>query len=493
MSRRFNRRQIAALLTGMAAAGPSWATAPQVSLRPKMRPLLPPKSPIRNFFEKSGLKGEFGCAAAALADGRLLSAENQTQGFAPASVAKTITAAYALYHLGADYRFRTELAMTGTLTDGVLDGDLILIGGGDPTLTTDRLAELAKALSSTGITQITGQFLYHHGGFSPVHQIDPDQPIHLGYNPSVAGLNLNFNRVFFEWTRNGQSYDFKLEARDLQFRPKANTVRMTSERRGMEVFKYAQTPELENWSVARSALGKGGGRWLPVRRPGTYTADVFHSLARHYGVALPMPQEAMRVQAHRRLCHIDSTPLSEILVDMLKHSVNLTAEGLGRAATRQSGGDYSTLKTSARHMQEWAARQLNMPDAQFVDHSGLGDRARITAQDMVRALVAAQQLMPSFPALLRRIKPRDTSGNLDRNSTAVIHAKTGTLHFVSALAGYVSSGVDTPYAFAVFTQNLERRARLTIWQRESSKAADYWNQRARYVQYVLLARWSKRG
>ena len=493
MSQRFNRRQIAALLTGAAVAGPAWASAPQTSLRPKARPLLPAKSPTRAFFEKSGLKGELGCAAAALADGRLLTTENQTQGFAPASVAKAITAAYALYHLGANYRFRTQLMITGTLSEGVLDGDLILAGGGDPTLTTDRLAELAKALKTAGVNQVNGRFFYHHGGFPTVHQIDPDQPVHLGYNPSVAGLNLNFNRVFFEWTRQGQAYDFKLEARDLKFRPKVNTVQMTSERRGMEVFKYSQTPELETWSVARSALGKGGGRWLPLRRPGACTADVFHSLARYYKIELPAPQEGRPDSAHRPLCHTDSAELSDILVDMLKNSVNLTAEGLGRAATQQAGGDASTLISSAQHMQQWAANKLNMADAHFVDHSGLGDRARIKALDMVRGLVAAQKLMPDFPSLLRQIKPRDTRGNLDRKSKALIQAKTGTLHFVSALAGYVTEGVDTPYAFAIFTQNLDRRARLSIWQRESSKAAEYWNRRARYVQYVLLARWSKRG
>lgn len=493
MRQRFNRRQIAALLTGAAVAGPAWASAPQTSLRPKARPLLPAKSATRKFFEKSGLKGELGCATAALADGRLLTTENQTQGFAPASVAKAITAAYALYHLGADYRFRTQLMISGTLQGGVLDGDLILAGGGDPTLTTDRLAALAEDLKTAGVDQINGRFLYHHGDFPTVHQIDPDQPVHLGYNPSVAGLNLNFNRVFFQWTREGKSYDFKLEARDLKFRPKVNTVKMTSERRGMEVFKYSQTPELETWSVARSALGKGGGRWLPLRRPGACTADVFHSLARYYEIDLPAPQKGRPDPAHRPLCHTDSAELSDMLVEMLKNSVNLTAEGLGRAATHHAGGDASTLISSAQHMQHWAANKLNMADAQFVDHSGLGDRARISAQDMVRGLVAAQQLMPDFPALLRRIKPRDTRGNLDRNSTALIQAKTGTLHFVSALAGYVTEGVNTPYAFAIFTQNLDRRGRLSIWQRESSRAAEYWNKRARYIQYVLLARWSKRG
>ena len=493
MRQRFNRRQIAALLTGAAVAGPAWASAPQTSLRPKARPLLPAKSATRKFFEKSGLKGELGCATAALADGRLLTTENQTQGFAPASVAKAITAAYALYHLGADYRFRTQLMISGTLQGGVLDGDLILAGGGDPTLTTDRLAALAKDLKTAGVDQINGRFLYHHGDFPTVHQIDPDQPVHLGYNPSVAGLNLNFNRVFFQWTREGKSYDFKLEARDLKFRPKVNTVKMTSERRGTEVFKYSQTPELETWSVAPSALGKGGGRWLPLRRPGACTADVFHSLARYYQIDLPAPQEGRPDPAQRPLCHTDSAALSDMLVEMLKNSVNLTAEGLGRAATHHSGGDASTLISSAQHMQHWAANKLNMADAQFVDHSGLGDRARISAQDMVRGLVAAQQLMPDFPALLRRIKPRDTRGNLDRNSKALIQAKTGTLHFVSALAGYVTEGVNTPYAFAIFTQNLDRRGRLSIWQRESSRAAEYWNQRARYIQYVLLARWSKRG
>ena len=63
---------------------------------------------------------------------------------------------------------------------------------------------------------------------------------------------------------------------------------------------------------------------------------------------------------------------------------------------------------------------------------------------MVRGLVAAQKLMPSFPALLRQIKPRDTRGNIDRKSKALIQAKTGTLHYVSALAGYVTEGLIPP-------------------------------------------------
>jgi D-alanyl-D-alanine carboxypeptidase/D-alanyl-D-alanine-endopeptidase (penicillin-binding protein 4) len=131
----------------------------------------------------------------------------------PASVAKTFTALYALDRLGADHRFETRLLATGPIRGGRLDGDLILLVGGDPVLDTDDLADMAAALVAQGVRQIGGRFLVSGGGLPSVTTIDPSQPIHVGYSPAVSGLVLNYNRVHFEWKRTAGGYHITMDAR----------------------------------------------------------------------------------------------------------------------------------------------------------------------------------------------------------------------------------------------------------------------------------------
>ena len=133
-----------------------------------------------------------------------------------------------------------------------------------------------------------------------------------------------------------------------------------------------------------------------------------------------------------------------------------------------------------------------MQNSLFIDHSGLGAASRVTPNDMVGALQKALLIWPDFPKLMKKIKPRDARGNLDRASGALILAKTGTLHYVSALAGYVTEGVVRPYAFAIFCQDLEQRQKLLASARETSRNARYWNRRATQLQQNVLRKWSQK-
>ena len=139
--------------------------------------------------------------------GEMLDSYQPDLALPPASVSKAITAIYARHVLGPEYRFVTRLFVTGPVVDGIVQGDLYLVGGGDPALDTDELAELAKAAVSAGVRGVTGRFFIDGSALPDINEIDPSQPDYLGYNPSISGLNLNFNRVYFEWKQTAAGYD----------------------------------------------------------------------------------------------------------------------------------------------------------------------------------------------------------------------------------------------------------------------------------------------
>ena len=119
---------------------------------------------------------------------------------------KAITALFALDVLGANHRFRTRLIATGNITGGVIQGALILVGGGNPMLTTDDLTEIAGQLKAAGLTEVKGKFLVYDGTLPRVKTIDKDQTVHAGYSPAVSGIALNYNRIHFEWRRKSGQY-----------------------------------------------------------------------------------------------------------------------------------------------------------------------------------------------------------------------------------------------------------------------------------------------
>src|SRR5680860_627520 len=108
--------------------------------------------------------------------GKVLEEGGGADGFPPASVTKAITALYALDALGPTYRFRTRLVATGPVQDSIIQGDLILAGGGDPLLDTDALATMASNLKAAGVRGITGDFRVYGGALPYERVIDAAQP-----------------------------------------------------------------------------------------------------------------------------------------------------------------------------------------------------------------------------------------------------------------------------------------------------------------------------
>ncbi|WP_040607684.1 D-alanyl-D-alanine carboxypeptidase/D-alanyl-D-alanine endopeptidase [Oceanicola sp. S124] len=492
MNRLPRRFVLGALLAGIAS--PLAAAAPATSLRPRLRPgglgevTVPDGEAL---IGKAGLTGRSSFALARVGTPALLESHDAETPLPPASVGKCLTALYALEALGPAHRFTTRVLGTGPLRNGRLEGDLILVGGGDPGLDTNDLAELAARLKAAGLREVSGRFLVHGASLPEARLIDASQPDHLGYNPGVSALNLNYNRVHFEWKQEAGKWRATMDARTDRYRPEVAIASMQIVDRDSPVYTYADRDGRDTWTVARGALGTGGSRWLPVRRPAAYAAEVFASLARSGGLVLKTPEMLHDLPAGTaELARHESPPLEEIAELMLRYSNNLTAEVLGLAASAQASGRPASIRASAAAMSDWARRTYGLREVAMVDHSGLGDASRFPTGDLVRLLSqprAAGFLRP----ILKDIPLLDEKGRKVVDPRVSVVAKTGTLNFVSGLAGYASTGDGAEYAFAILSGDVPRRDALSRAERESPRGGKAWLTRARRLQQALLDRWGQ--
>ncbi len=490
MTKQFSRRLfLAGLASG--AGSMAWGGAPSVSLRPQARPddfLRRTATGADALIQNAKLGGQVGFSVVDVKSGLVLEEHGGAKGLPPASVTKAVTALYALATLGAAHRFATRLIATGAVSNGVLKGDLILAGGGDPTLDTDALAGLAAKLKAAGVREVQGKLRTYGGTLPYVREVDTDQADHVAYNPSISGLNLNFNRVHFEWKRGSNGYTTTMDARSAKYRPAVQVARISVSPREGPVYTYKDRSAYDEWSVARKALGKGGARWLPVRKPEAYAAEVFATFARSQGIVLRMGKPLKSRPGGTALASHQSAPLRDILRDMLKYSNNHTAECVGLATSVARKAKATSLRVSGQEMSKWARSTLGMQSVKFVDHSGLGAASRVPAASMARALAAAAREGALKP-ILKPIGLRDASNNVVKNHPIKVMAKTGTLYFVSSLAGYITAPDGTELAFAIFTVNDKLRGRIDRQSGARPEGSSSWNKRSKTLQQKLIERW----
>lgn len=486
-----------------AVAGLAFAEAPLDVPRPPLRsgssaePELPPlgetrpvaREDLAELVREGGLEGKVSIALVDLRTGTIHAGWDEDLALPPASVAKALTALYALEFLGEGHRFTTRLLAAGPVENGRLDGDLILAGGGDPVLTTDRLAELARALAAAGIRQVGG-FRVHGGALPHVREISREQLPWLGYNPSVGGLNLNFNRVQFEWERAGTEYRLRMEAVGDNYRPDVTIARMRVEDRSLPAYTYAQDGERDLWTVARGQLGDSGSRWLPVRTPDLYAGQAFVGLANEEGIVLPQPTRIDALpEGTTEIGRLESDPLPTILEDMLLHSTNLTAEVVGLAASLARGLPVATPAESAAAMNDWV-REATGARVRLVDHSGLGGESRLSAREMA-VMLAHPGVRDRLWPILKDIVLTDRAGEAVRPPPGEVRAKTGTLNFATSLAGYTRTLKGTDMAFAYFSADVEARRAAAERDDEVPPGSREFLARSRRLQQVLLQRWGR--
>jgi D-alanyl-D-alanine carboxypeptidase/D-alanyl-D-alanine-endopeptidase (penicillin-binding protein 4) len=407
--------------------------------------------------------------------------------FTPASNMKLFSSAAVLHQLGPDFRFRTTVWAPGPPNiNGVLHGDLVLKGSGDPNLSgrplpydpkaergepLQPLGQLALQLAARGLKRVTGDIIGDDSAFEwepypPGWAID-DQP--WSYGAPVSALVVHDNTIELSVSPGDAVGDpVALSLRpSLEYLTIHNTARTVTSDQSAELDVRRLGAGGEIWLTGQLPMNSEPRKFnLAVDDPARWAAAAFIHELRRAGVRVDgQPRARHRypgdppfpAQPCCLLGSISSVPLSQLIQVANKESQNLHTEVLVRAAASDAG--FATTAAGAVQFLRAFAWLLGIPDTEFhfEDASGLSRKALVTPSSVIRLLEwmvqspAAQPWLDSLPiagvdgTLEQRMK---TQTSADR-----IRAKTGTISHVAALSGYVLRRPEPPILFSVFVNH----------------------------------------
>lgn len=400
---------------------------------------------------------------------------NAARPMNPASVMKLVTAFAALDRLGPAYTWTTRVATSGTIHDRVLDGNLYLVGSGDPVLDQDRVTRLLRRVRGFGIDRVGGDIVLDASAFSlPPH--DPNAFDGRGlrpYNSGPYGLLMHYNTLQLQLFPGHDSQagvgvapepGLSGVTVDNQLRTAAGPCGVWH--RNLEARLDAGRRLVLSGSLPADC---GPRTWAAAPLlPADYSATLTASLWAEAGGRLNgrvMDGQAP-LQAQTRFVH-ESPPLADIVRDMNKWSSNVIARqllatlGATAASVRSAGEDVVAAGARAAAAQLQGAG-VDTRGLVIENGSGLSRIERIRADSLGQLLIAAWQRpwMPEYIAALPMAGVDGTARRRLRDSPAngQAHVKTGTLDGVRAIAGYVLDRNGRRHAVVMMVNHPEAAA-----------------------------------
>lgn len=352
--------------------------------------------------------------------GKVIYSVNGEAGLAPASTLKTITAATALAVLGEDYQFETKISYSGNIANGILSGDLIINGSGDPSLGSDRFKSTTKdiilnkilaAIKSAGITKINGRVIADDA-------IWESQSLPQGWIWQDIGNYYGAQTSAICWGEN----EF-----ELNFTPSKSVGESVSIRQLNSVYPFIDIKNELKTGVAGSG-DKVYGYSAPynptIYLRGTYGMDLKKAIrfslpdpafAMAYDVSKTLDASGISVLGYttsrvldnkfsafnaKILLSLNSPHLKDIIYHFNRKSINLYGEQLVRVLSKKKGASITDGLDFIKKY--WAAKGIDSRSLNILDGSGLSPANRITSQSMSAILYQckSQKWFNSFYASL---------------------------------------------------------------------------------------------
>lgn len=414
----------------------------------------------------------------------------------PASVMKLFTTYAALHLLGPDHVWRNRVYTEGSLRDGVLVGNLVVRGSGDPKLVVERLQDLLAQVRAAGVREVRGDIVLDRSVFEVRERSEPfdDEPLRP-YNVGPDGLLLNFKAVVYKFTPDPASgqvqvrFEPPLAGLSVPTQLPLTQAACSDWRRQLQA-DFSQPLQVRFSGRYPSSCGE---REWPVAfpEPQAYAPRVMQALWQQAGGLLAgQVRYGTRSASARLLLEAPSLPLSEVIKDINKFSNNVMAQQLYLTLSSEMGAP-GRFEASRLRLSQWWRQGFAGQDEPVLDNgSGLSRSERSTAQALT-ALLQAAHAGPHAQHFLDSLSLAGVDGTAARlkerlpQSPVIGQAwlKTGSLRDVASVAGYVQGQSGQRYtlvavlhhpnahqARAALDQLLEWTVRDTNWTAASQRA-----------------------
>lgn len=468
-------------VSALALAATAGCAAHSTSARPELEsgPAGVLRAELAEIFSDRDFdNASWGVMVQSLSTGEILFRRNADRLFMPASNQKLVTAAVALARLGPERRFATRLAARGTLRpDGTLDGDLVVIGGGDPAISDrffdgDPLAVFrawADSLRAKGISRITGNVVGDDDLFDDVHLGPGWSWDDLGeyYGAGVGALLYNEGAVRIKITPG----DSAGAPGRVEMQPQTQYLRLVSEVRTVAdstgVSVEAERRPFANDARVHGAIWTGQDsviRYIAPHDPTAFFVTVLTETLERAGITVeggPVDKDDLAAKAgldslSTLFVHLSPT-LAEVVRPFLKESQNQIGEMLLRAlgAAETDTGSVET----GRRVVEAMLRRWGIPESHYVivDGSGLSRYNYVSPEALVR-LLRVMARRPEFEAYYEALPIAGVDGTLERRMRGTLaegnaRAKTGYISNARSLSGYVTTLDGEPLIFSLLVND----------------------------------------
>jgi D-alanyl-D-alanine carboxypeptidase/D-alanyl-D-alanine-endopeptidase (penicillin-binding protein 4) len=471
----------AVLVVAALAAGCAQKPAPTVAPRTLAQPksgVKALKSDLASYYQTQAFQNAvWGVLVKSLSTGETLYSLHPDTFLMPASNMKVVTMAAAAERLGWDFTFTTKVVATGPVDGGVLKGDLVIVGSGDPSLggrptegpsVVERWADQIRA---RGITRVEGRIVGHDNVFDDegLGQGWAWDYLAYGYATPVSGLDFNENVVKLSFAPGSAAGDPVA----VTARPDGNGLSIEAAVRtaapdGAADVNVARLPGSLKLAVSGSVpAGKTDfTQTVSVENPTVFMAAAFRQALLSRGIdveggaidadELPAPPD---FTGGETLVSYTSPPLSEIGKVLLKVSQNLYADTLLKAIGRPADGGPATAREGRRVLREVLQGWGIGPDRYLqADGSGLSRYNYLTADVLVTILTRMytddRHYVPFITALPVAGVDGTIAGRMkDTRAQGNARAKTGSIANARALSGYVTSADGEPLVFSMIVNN----------------------------------------
>ncbi|MBP6672828.1 MAG: D-alanyl-D-alanine carboxypeptidase/D-alanyl-D-alanine-endopeptidase [Bacteroidetes bacterium] len=433
----------------------------------------------------------WGVLIRSLKTGETVYSLNAKKMFMPASNMKLFTTSSAMTLLGPDYRFTTRLVTNGAVKDSVLNGNIIFVGSGDPTISgrfnngkvTETFEKWADSLRLLGIREVNGNIIGDDNAFDEEYygsgwQADDETDY---YAAQIGAVMFNDNCVNIRVAQSAKIADVC----SLSWTPNTRYVNIVNRTVTAPATDSVNTISFQrvrgtNTIIVTGKLSVGKKiieELITVDNPTLYTMTVLKEVLESKGIrvtGVPLDvddlKDSLRYDNAKHLASFVSVPYSMIAAETNKPSDNAYAEQTIRTVGNELlllGSMVTGRRAAFPLLSSWGVDTVRL---RMADGSGLSRMDLITPTDAV-SLLTGMYNGPNFLPFYESLPLGGVDGTLKRRMKGTkaegnVHAKTGTIGYVRGLSGYVTSADGEMFVFSMLVNH------YTVSTRKSEKLQD---------------------